>query len=347
MPLAAKEEILSTSSDPCVLFPLAAFEGVGENSRLGSARKNPAPHQGSAWSNSGTALGIEPALRLEGIRSRSTGKERDSESGLDNFEARYNSSNLGRFMSADQLGPGQHPGNPQSWNLYSYVLNNPLKLVDPSGEFTCDAKTVSDQQCDHFQEALDKAQDAADKLGEKYGWDSKQYTDAQRAIDAYGDEGVDNGVTIAQGNVGSDTAATLVSGSTVAKTADNPNGQNIRVVFDKASNFLGGDINRLAVESAHEGVHVADGSDWVNSGFSANANPSLFQTEQDAYRVGNNVAYGLGVVSLDYTWGKHVYTIPLPLSQYGLDLTDVMIKRQYPLYNLDAFSKNTKMTRFQ
>ncbi len=107
-----------------------------------------------------------------------TGKERDSESGLDNFETRYNSSSRGRFMSADQLGPGQHPGNPQTWNLYSYVLNNPLKLVDPSGEFTCDAKTVSDQQCDKFQETLDKAQEAADKLGEKYGWDSKQYLDA-------------------------------------------------------------------------------------------------------------------------------------------------------------------------
>jgi len=92
-------------------------------------------------------------------------------------------------MSADQLGPGQHPQNPQSWNLYSYVLNNPLKLVDPSSQFTCDAKTVSDQQCDNFQATLDKAQDAADALGAKYGWDSKQYTDAQLAIDAYGDEG--------------------------------------------------------------------------------------------------------------------------------------------------------------
>jgi len=63
--------------------------------------------------------------------------------------------------------------------------------------------------------------------------------------------------------------------------------------------------------------------------------------------VGNNVAYGLGATSMNYTWGKHAYTIPLPLSQYGLDLTEIMIKRQYPSYNLDAFSKNTKMTRFQ
>jgi RHS repeat-associated protein len=276
-----------------------------------------------------------------------TGKERDSESGLDNFETRYGASNIGRFMSPDPIGPGQHPENPQSWNTYAYVLNNPLKLVDPTGQFVCESKSVTDSQCDDFQRGLDKAQEAADKLGDTKGWDSKEYLDAQRAIDAYGDEGVDNGVTIAQGNVGSDMGAVLVSGSTVAKTADNPNGQNIRVVFDKASNFLGGDIKELAIEAAHEGVHVADGSDWVSSGFSANANPSIFQTEQDAYSVGNNVAYGLGAISINYTWGKKIYTIPLPLSQYGRDLTEVMIKRQYPLYNLDAFSRNTNMKRFQ
>src|SRR6266404_8004096 len=66
-----------------------------------------------------------------------TGKERDSESGLDNLGARYNSSSMGRFMSPDQLGAGQHPENPQSWNLYSYVQNNPINLTDPTGEYVC------------------------------------------------------------------------------------------------------------------------------------------------------------------------------------------------------------------
>ena len=59
------------------------------------------------------------------------------------------------------------------------------------------------------QRALQSADGA---LANKYGWDSKQYLDAQRAIDAYGDEDVDNGVTIAQGNVGSDTAASICVG---------------------------------------------------------------------------------------------------------------------------------------
>jgi RHS repeat-associated protein len=57
-----------------------------------------------------------------------TGKERDSESGNDYFGARYYASSMGRFMSPD---PGwfmeADPTNPQTWNLYSYALNNPLK----------------------------------------------------------------------------------------------------------------------------------------------------------------------------------------------------------------------------
>ena len=41
-------------------------------------------------------------------RYKFTGKERDTESGLDNFTARFDSSTLGRFMSPDQLGAAQH-----------------------------------------------------------------------------------------------------------------------------------------------------------------------------------------------------------------------------------------------
>ena len=60
-----------------------------------------------------------------------TGKERDTESGLDNFEARYLGSSLGRFMSPDPMGGKTE--DPQSLNRYAYVRNNPLTLTDPSG----------------------------------------------------------------------------------------------------------------------------------------------------------------------------------------------------------------------
>jgi RHS repeat-associated protein len=65
-----------------------------------------------------------------------TGKERDSESGLDNFDARYLGSSLGRFMSPDPSSIGGDIVDseyPQAWNMYSYVLNNPLNAIDPDG----------------------------------------------------------------------------------------------------------------------------------------------------------------------------------------------------------------------
>jgi RHS repeat-associated protein len=66
-----------------------------------------------------------------------TGKERDSESGLDNFGARYDSSSLGRFMSSDPGNAGAVNADPQSWNAYAYVRNNSVNLTDPTGAVFC------------------------------------------------------------------------------------------------------------------------------------------------------------------------------------------------------------------
>ena len=64
-----------------------------------------------------------------------TGQERDTESGLDNFGARYNSSSMGRFMSPDPTFLKPHRlVNPQRWNMYAYGVNNPLRYVDPDGQ---------------------------------------------------------------------------------------------------------------------------------------------------------------------------------------------------------------------
>lgn len=67
-----------------------------------------------------------------------TGKERDTESGLDYFGARYYASNMGRFMSPDwsvkqEPVPYSKLDDPQSLNLYAYVQNNPLATVDIDG----------------------------------------------------------------------------------------------------------------------------------------------------------------------------------------------------------------------
>ncbi len=59
-------------------------------------------------------------------------KERDNETNLDYFGARYYSSTQGRFTGADNVGFSRGT-DPQTWNLYSYTANNPLRRVDPNG----------------------------------------------------------------------------------------------------------------------------------------------------------------------------------------------------------------------
>lgn len=89
---------------------------------------------------------------LDGARQKFTQKERDNETGLDYFLARYYSSSQGRFTSPDEfkggpdelfvLGSGDEEKqalpyaeitNPQSLNKYTYVYNNPLSFLDPDG----------------------------------------------------------------------------------------------------------------------------------------------------------------------------------------------------------------------
>ena len=70
------------------------------------------------------------------LSEKFTAKERDAESGLDYFGARYYGSALGRLTSPDQPFADQNTNDPQSWNLYSYVRNNPLNRIDPDGHLT-------------------------------------------------------------------------------------------------------------------------------------------------------------------------------------------------------------------
>jgi RHS repeat-associated protein len=62
-----------------------------------------------------------------------TGQMRDQETALDWFNARHMSGAQGRFQSVDPGNAGADPSDPQSWNMYSYVGNNPLSYTDPSG----------------------------------------------------------------------------------------------------------------------------------------------------------------------------------------------------------------------
>jgi RHS repeat-associated protein len=97
-----------------------------------------------------------------------TGQERDTETNLDHFWFRQYASTQGRWLTPDPAGQAAaDPTNPQSWNRYAYVMNNPTNLTDPlglravpdeplgSGSYWCPPSFVA---CDSSGEGLD------------YGW---------------------------------------------------------------------------------------------------------------------------------------------------------------------------------
>lgn len=81
-----------------------------------------------------------------------TGKERDTESGLDYFGARYHASTLGRFVTPDPFLPSAKVDDPQSWNRYAYARNNPLRYIDPDGLLWAD---LSEEQQRVFETYAD------------------------------------------------------------------------------------------------------------------------------------------------------------------------------------------------
>ena len=69
-----------------------------------------------------------------------TGHLHNDSAGLIYMNARYYVPSLGRFASADTIVP--NPANPQSMNRFSYVRNNPLKFIDPTGHYECYANNI-------------------------------------------------------------------------------------------------------------------------------------------------------------------------------------------------------------
>jgi RHS repeat-associated protein len=71
--------------------------------------------------------------QVDGVRQKFTGYQRDNETGIDFAEARYYYNNHGRFTAVDPLTASGKSSDPQTFNRYVYVLNNPERLKDPTG----------------------------------------------------------------------------------------------------------------------------------------------------------------------------------------------------------------------
>ena len=244
----------------------------------------------------------------DGVRQKFTGKERDTETGLDYSGARYYTSGQGRFTGADPLLSSGIIYDPQTWNRYSYALNNPLKYTDPLGlyvfspdlggnktddELRAEAKTEKEkkqvEQIIKKRDQIRNALKAAREALQNPTLTPAQRAKLERAVNSYGEfnDGKNDNVVV----------------GLVAKKGDAPNAALgnkdglIHVEFDlEAKN------RNLTVTIAHEGSHVADYQAYLAAlvnepEVAAVLNLQLYFTEDRAYTVSSYMAQALGLKS--------------------------------------------------
>ena len=101
---------------------------------LGSSRLLASSFGYPVWQASYLPFGYEYNAQNTVNHYKFTGQERDAEIGLDHFLFRQYSSTQGRWLTPDPAGlAAVDPSNPQSWNRYAYVMNDPTGHIDPFG----------------------------------------------------------------------------------------------------------------------------------------------------------------------------------------------------------------------
>lgn len=170
------------------------------------------------------------------VRQDYTGYEKDSESGLEFAQARQYNSMHGRFTSVDPLNESGITGNPQTFNRYAYVSNDPLNSVDPSGMLGCSAE-YSYSQC---------GGDAGfwgGKFGDDVAADSQYHGDTPFRSSSYGLHL--QRVTNAQGGNGFRTSAEVEEEAAVAMFDIFYGDYDESTPQDAAPEFYGGAIPEI------------------------------------------------------------------------------------------------------
>jgi RHS repeat-associated protein len=116
-------------------------------------------------------FGVELTATNDGERMKFTGHERDENNpnlgtqagDLDYMHARYYQATRGRFLSIDP-GKDSQPALPQSWNLYTYVHDDPLGNVDPSGMWAGDLVGRLQELNERFNQEIGRLEQAAAAL---------------------------------------------------------------------------------------------------------------------------------------------------------------------------------------
>lgn len=225
-----------------------------------------------------------------------TGKERDAESGLDNFIKRYHASSLGRFMTPDPIMiMKQKLRDPQQWNMYSYARNNPLRFTDPTGQYVCQGNK---DQCAQIKAGYDAAKKALDAAKPK----SEQAKQLKSVLGFLGKPGKANGVAVTFGKLDTGTSAQTSTQTTRDLLGTNHTtteikfdlqqlNPDVRLTSGHPLEPLGNDTGAVLV---HEGTH---GRDDLAQGHDPQSKAEAMTTERNAYRNEGYVYDLLGVPS--------------------------------------------------
>ena len=231
--------------------------------------------QGIGGRDASYAVGAYPSVP-DTEAMKFTGKERDAETGLDYFGARYMSSAQGSFTSPDPLMASAKASNPQSWNRYSYSFNNPLRFTDPTGMYTCEGTAAQCKQFEKTRAGLLKSKDSgAVKAGTAYG----KATDNNGVVVRFADKLPDRGGTVAPVDGG------------IRNDPSDPERFQANLLVTIQSGNIGN-----AETIAHEGSHVADYQAFADTLSIANQwgdqslNITHMETEVRAYNLSIRLA---------------------------------------------------------
>ncbi len=126
---------------------------------LGSSRLTTDRNGAPIASHTYYPYGEEVGAAFDSEQLRFTGHERDFAGGtfdLDYMHARHNSPHLGRFMSVDPEAANVDRGLPQTWNAFTYGLNNPLRFVDRDGRKISLASLTDEQKTELVEQLREK-----------------------------------------------------------------------------------------------------------------------------------------------------------------------------------------------
>lgn len=108
---------------------------ITDTSGTGTSRRDFMPFGEELYPDSQYRKSSDKYGVIDSVRQRFTGYEKDEETKLDFAEARYYNNSHGRFTAVDPLLASGKSANPQTFNRYTYVSNNPIILTDPTGLF--------------------------------------------------------------------------------------------------------------------------------------------------------------------------------------------------------------------